>query len=369
MSHPTLHLYDYDLRLRRGVRLGYAKLERRAGVLVAIDTGERELVGLGEAAPAWWAGDEPVEVARAALAAAREWFARKQPCLGDLEAAWRNAGTLPSELATALAPSRAAASAVATAVSDHHARAAGQSMTEYLGGHPGICTTNDLIVADNTGDIATDVGRALALDYRTVKLKVGGQDADSDLEHIAVALETGRGQIRLRLDANRSWNCAHAVDVLSKLNPRDIEYVEEPLADPSPQDLIALRQQCNIAVAMDESITRDADVDRFSDACDVIVLKPGRLAGPWTALGRARHAKAAGLAVTVTDSLESCVGRAACLHLALSISDGGHASGLAGAALLGEDLSTDPNLLRGAAIEPTGPGLLPHSALQVEWSP
>jgi L-alanine-DL-glutamate epimerase-like enolase superfamily enzyme len=348
VSHPRLHLYDYDLRLRRGVRLGYSKLERRAGVLVAVDTGERELIGLGEAAPAWWAGDEASEVAREALVAAREWFARKQPCLADLEAAWRNSDLLPEELAAALAPSRAAASALAVAVSDHHARSAGRSMTEHLGGRAGVCTTNDLIVADNAGDIATEVGRAVALDYRTVKLKVGAQDAASDLAHIATAIQTGRGRIRLRLDANQSWNRAHAVEV-------------------HPQDLIALKQQCGIAVAMDESITSDADVDRFSEACDVIVLKPGRLGGPWAALGRARHAKATGLAVTVTDSLESCVGRATCLHLALSIGDGSHASGLAGAALLGEDLSTDPNLLRGAKIEPTGPGLLAHSALQVEW--
>jgi o-succinylbenzoate synthase len=367
VSHPRLHLYDYDLRLRRGVRLGYSKLERRAGVLVAVDTGERELIGLGEAAPAWWAGDEASEVAREALVAAREWFARKQPCLADLEAAWRNSDLLPEELAAALAPSRAAASALAVAVSDHHARSAGRSMTEHLGGRAGVCTTNDLIVADNAGDIATEVGRAVALDYRTVKLKVGAQDAASDLAHIATAIQTGRGRIRLRLDANQSWNRAHAVEVLCKLDPRDIEYVEEPLANPNPQDLITLKQQCGIAVAMDESITSDADVDRFSEACDVIVLKPGRLGGPWAALGRARHAKATGLAVTVTDSLESCVGRATCLHLALSIGDGSHASGLAGAALLGEDLSTDPNLLRGAKIEPTGPGLLAHSALQVEW--
>jgi o-succinylbenzoate synthase len=367
VSHPTLHLYDYDLRLRRGVRLGYANLERRTGVLVAIDTGERELVGLGEAAPAWWAGDESGEAARAALSAAREWFARKQPCLADLETAWSNGDALPRELAAALAPSRAAAGAVATAVSDHHARSAGQSMTEYLGGRPGICITNDLIVAENASDVATEVGRALALDYRTVKLKVGAQNAASDLAHIASALEAGHGRIRLRLDANQSWNRSHAVDVLSKLDPRDIEYIEEPLANPTPQDLIALKQRCGIAVAMDESITSDADIDRFADACDVIVLKPGRLAGPWATIDRARHAKAAGLAVTVTDSLETCVGRATCLHLALSIGDGSHASGLAGAALLGEDLSIDPHLLRGAAIEPTGPGLLPHDALQVEW--
>jgi o-succinylbenzoate synthase len=363
LSRPALHLYKYDLRLRRGIRLGYAQLERRPGIFVAIKTADPRLSGLGEAAPAWWVGDEPLDVAASTLEAASEWISRKQPDLAALEHALRDGAGLPSKLETILGPSRAAACAVATALADLEARRRSQSLAEYLGGTLGPCPTNALVVADDIADITSEVGRAIALDYRTVKIKVGNNPGVTDVARIKAALSAGHNRIRLRLDANRAWQVEDADHVLSQLDPAAIEYIEEPLADPDPSALRELADRFGIAVALDESILCDADVDRFSQACDTIVIKPGRMTGPWAVLARARRAKAAGLRVTMTDSLESCVGRAACLHLARAIGDTDRASGLAGAALLREDLAVDAEFLRGAMIEPIGPGLLPLDLL------
>lgn len=368
MSSSALHLHDYELRLRRGIRLGYAAMKTRTGVIVALESSDPETIGLGEAAPAWWAGDEPMAATRAALTAARDWFTRSQPDADDLEAALRAGGELPAGLTDALAPSRVALGAVATAVADHQARKAGVSFCEYLGGRLKPCTTNALVVAEDPSAVADEVRRALSLDYRTVKLKVGVAAAQTDLARITAALDSGAGRIRLRLDANRAWTPDQARAVLSRLEPSTVEYVEEPLAEPDAAALARLRTECAIAIALDESIADDVDIDRFADVCDVIVLKPGRVGGPWAFLSRARRATAAGLDVTVTDSLESAVGRATCLHLAAALGDGGRASGLAGAALLDEDMSVDPALMRGAVVTPQGPGLLPLNALVPQYS-
>jgi o-succinylbenzoate synthase len=361
-----LHLHSYNLRLRPGVRLGYAELEKRSGVIVALTSGEPAHTGYGEAAPAWWVGDEPVATARQAIADAGDWFAAKRPDPADLDATLRANESLPTALAKALAPSRAATAALATALADHQARVSGQSLAEYLGGVLGPCATNALVVADDAGGIAADVGRAIAADYRTVKLKVGNYPPDTDIARIRAAYEAGRGRVRLRLDANRAWNLATATKVLTGFTENEIEYVEEPLADPTPDSLAALRSRCTVAFALDESINRDDDIDRFADSCEVIVAKPCRSNGPWSLLATARQAKALGLDVTLTDSLESAVGRATCLHLALAIGNADRATGLAGAALLAEDLTINSQALRGAVIEPTGPGLFPAQALRPE---
>jgi len=369
LSGASLHPYEYDLRLRRGILLGYAAMDTRRGFVLALRTSDPTTVGLAEAAPAWWAGDESPAATRDALQAAVDWFVRTEPDLADMEATLRAGAGLPAALRAALAPSRAAASAVATAIADHQARKSGLALAEYLGGALSPCTTNALVVAEDASAVAGEVVRALSLDYRTVKLKVGNRPVEVDRTRIAAAVRAGAGRIRLRLDANRGWSLEQALGALDAVNSADIEYVEEPLAEPDETALDRLRAESGIAVALDESITEDEDVDRFADHCDVVVLKPGRLGGPWPFLARARRATAAGLGVTVTDALETCIGRSVCLQLASACGDGRRTTGLAGAALLDEDLCLERNAVRGAVVVPTGPGILPLETLARRWWP
>ncbi len=368
MNKSLLQSREYDLRLKPGVRLGYSQLESRGGIIVRLCPGEADdsNAGYGEAAPAWWIGDEPLQTACDAVANACSWFAAQQPDPTDLEDGLREGRGLPSALASILAPSLSATSAIATALADHAARSRGLSLAQYLGGRLAACETNALLVGEDAGTVATDTASALASDYRTVKLKVGNHPSATDIERIQAVLDAGHGRPQIRLDANRGWDLETAATILGAFDMRAFEYVEEPLKEPTPDALRALRERCNVAVALDESIGSDRDIARFRGACDVIVLKPSRSRGPWSLLATARRARESGMAVTLTDSLESAVGRALCLHVAAAVGNDRRASGLAGAALLAEDVTRSMTTLRGATITPNGPGLFDPMTLKPE---
>jgi muconate cycloisomerase len=147
------------------------------------------------------------------------------------------------------------------------------------------------------------------------------------------------------------------VSILSQLDAAVIEYVEEPLRAPSRDPLYRLRSRSAVPLALDESLRDVADVQSYAGAFDVAVLKAPRVGGPYALMAMAAAAADAGLAVTITDSLESCVGRALALHTACALGLNDRAMGLAGAALLRDDVCSQTDLYRGVRIAPEGPGL------------
>jgi O-succinylbenzoate synthase len=344
-----------------GVRLGYARLGQRAGRVLALRCDG--VLGLGEASPAWWAGDESLEASRAALARAAVWLRRPATDPAALEDAARSGTPYPRGLEAALSGSPTARSAVQCAIADLRARAAGLTLAEALGGRNTACTTNALIADEDATGVARSIRRALADGYRTVKLKVGASGRAEDGGRIAAALDGAAGRLRLRLDANRAWTLEQAVALLEGLRDAPIEYVEEPLRDAEPAALYRLRERTGVAIALDESLASRADLERFAGAYDVAVLKAPRLGGPHATMRMIAAARELGAAVTITDALESCIGRALALHLAAAAGLEERAVGLAGASLLAEDLSSERALLRGPIIEPSGPGLLDVAAL------
>jgi len=351
---------DYALPLTSssGVRLGYARLATRSGRVLALR--HEGVLGLGEAAPAWWAGDESLEAAREALSAAAIWLQRTVVDPVELDETARAGRAYPSGLESALARSRTARAAVQSALLDLRARRAWISVAESLGGNVAPCTVNVLITDEGRAGVVRSVRRALADGYRTAKLKVGTSD---DAARIAAALDAASGRLSLRLDANRAWDFDQAVSLLSPLHDAPIEYVEEPLRDPSPAALARLRARIGTPIALDESIVDGVDLQRFAGGVDVAVFKPARLGGPHATMRMIGAARDLGVAITITDSLESCIGRALALHLACAARLEKRAVGLAGASLLGEDLSSESGFLRGPVIAPTGPGLLDPAAL------
>src|SRR5206468_2177066 len=116
-----------------------------------------------------------------------------------------------------------------------------------------------------------------------------------------------------------------------------------------------LRAATGVPIAVDESIGDPEDLERVAAAraADVVVLKLARLGGPRSLMTMADRARAAGLLVVLTDSIDTAIGRSAVAHVAcaLSIAE----VGLGGARLLAEDV--DGGGSTGAEFTPSGPGL------------
>ena len=195
---------------------------------------------------------------------------------------------------------------------------------------------NDLVPAVAPDWAAALAAAAVAAGSRCLKVKVGpGVDDD----RVAAVRDAVGPHVRLRVDANGSWDLDRAAVAIRRLARYGLELVEQPVA--TLDDLARLRRRVDVAVAADESVRSvdDARVLARLDAADAVVVKVQPLGGVGPALA---VAEAAGVPAVVSSLYETSVGVAAGLALAGALPELPYACGLSTAALLAGDVVADP---------------------------
>ena len=121
----------------------------------------------------------------------------------------------------------------------------------------------------------------------------------------------------------------------------NIDYIEQPLPADNLEDLAELTYHTEFPIAVDESLTDFKSAEQIIEeqAADVFVIKP-MISGGFTECEKiiniARNEK---IRTVVTSSLETNIGRTACLHLALA-NEITEPCGLATGELLNEEITT-----------------------------
>jgi L-Ala-D/L-Glu epimerase len=207
---------------------------------------------------------------------------------------------------------------------------------------------------------ASEARRLVDAGYGCLKLKGGNEAVAALVRRVAAVRDAVGGDVALRLDLNGTLDTRSAADVLERLTPFGLDYVEQPIALTSGVGALArLRRRSAIPIAADESV-RDVGTARAllrAAAADVLVVKPSRVGGLRQARSIVELAEASGVPVTVSTLFETGVGIAAALQLAATVS-GDQAHGLATAELLVSDLLARPlAVVDGRMAVPPGPGL------------
>jgi o-succinylbenzoate synthase len=229
-----------------------------------------------------------------------------------------------------LPPSAAFAASTATAMLDGFGArpcAAAQAAGLFVGGAAEL----------------TDGEAARFAGMQSVKLKIGRASPAEDRALIERALAV-LPHARLRLDGNRGMSLASCIELLRGIDPRRIEYLEEPIAD--PRQLPELSFATGMVLALDELVVDPSDEAR---ALRAELAHGGKLVIAWvlrtSALGsldaiRARAAEAAALGirqVVLSTAYESSFALRVAVHLAASLPNARCAHGIGTAALLAED--------------------------------
>lgn len=201
---------------------------------------------------------------------------------------------------------------------------------------------------------------------RTIKVKVAepGQTLADDVARVNAVRETLPNAI-IRVDANRGWTVAEALEAARALAPLD--YLEQPCA--TVEELAEVRTQLMRAgifmrVAADESIRRSDDPYRVAElgAADVAVVKVAPLGGVRRVLELADYLRARHMDITVASALDTAVGLNAGLAAvaALPLIDDDDlidvapaAAGLATSQLFKEDIAEPRPVIEG--FLPTAP--------------
>ncbi|WP_411753856.1 o-succinylbenzoate synthase [Serratia sp. (in: enterobacteria)] len=266
-------IYRYSLPMEAGVVLRNQRLKTRDGLLIHLQQDGQQ--GWGEIAPLPEFSQETLDQAQqATLAWVQAWVAGELPAQSE----W------PS---------------VAFGTSCALAEMTGQLPTQADYRKAPLCTGDP--------DELFDLLAALPGE-KVAKVKVGLYEAVRDGMVVNVLLEA-LPDLKLRLDANRSWSRAKADGFAKYVNPawRDrIAFLEEPCKTRDESREFA--QATGIAIAWDESV-READfVVQAEPGVAAIVIKP-TLVG---SLARCRElvmqAHQAGLAAVISSSIESSLG-------------------------------------------------------------
>jgi len=338
----AIRLRPYVLPLVRPWVAASATLLTRRGMLLRVEAEDGES-GWGDCAPLPSSGTDAHQRAFAALNAVAHTLPGRTVAavLGDLS------GLEPPE----------ARWAVETALLDLTARRRGVPLAHLLENRPATEVAINAALGPLDDGCA---GRALAaLDrgFTLGKIKVGLAPVERELRALRELNELLGGAMRLRLDANRSWDETDARRFLAGLSDLPMDGIEEPLAAPTLGALGRLQAPVSFALAIDESLAElGGGAAVSSGAVRRLVVKPARLGGIGRTLGLAAKARDAGMEMVVTSVVESAVGVAAAAHLAATLPLPA-VHGLATSDWLAEDVCPPPVLAQGRLMLPDGPGL------------
>ena len=120
------------------------------------------------------------------------------------------------------------------------------------------------------------------------------------------------GNARLRLDANEAWDPYESIRMCRKLEPYDIDFIEQPTPSWSIDALAHVRASVGITIVADQSAYTLYDVYEICQkrAADMICIGPVEVGGIHPMLKVASIAEAAGLKICIhssfTTGITSC---------------------------------------------------------------
>ncbi len=259
----SIQAWDVELLEPFGIATGAQLLAQNVLLELELTSGER---GLGEAAPFPAVNGETQADALSAL----------QAVAGELVGyQGADASQLSAAAQSRLEATPSALCAVEIALLDAACRARQKSLFQHFGGRAAQLLTDITIPTGSTDDAVRAAQRAIAQDFRTLKVKVGGERFEHDLDRLRRIAEAAP-QARLLLDANASLSAEQAVELVRGLGARARQVVlfEQPCAR---GDFAGSRRvrEAGIRVAADEDARslQDLALLHAERAADVINFK------------------------------------------------------------------------------------------------
>ena len=216
---------------------------------------------------------------------------------------------------------------------------------------------SQLILGETPEELVSNARRSTEAGYKTLKIKVGASSEEIDYERLKAVRETVGQKIAIRIDANGGWDTNQAIDILGRLVPFAIEFVEEPTR--GIDNLATVRKNVTQKIAIDESLQDVDNIEKIKNAqiAKILIIKPSAIGGIKFASQLIDRAKSLGLEVVVTSLLDGAIGVAAAAHLTSAYNLLDPAPGLGTSALLADDLAESIPINNGNMVLDDSSGL------------
>lgn len=327
MSAPSIEIYRYSLPLVRPLRLKDHVLNERQGLILKF-CGRKGNIGYGDIAPLPGYSLETLDEAQeAAITWARFALGRTPQTTVERDKMLH---------VLAMTPSVMFSTECATLSLAYDA---GAILPEGLFSSVRRDVSVNALITGQLDDAVETAHALREKKYRTIKLKVGRQSLENDIETVRQVRRALGDDITLRLDANRAWDFDTALRFARGVAECAIEFIEEPLAIPTRLQQFSKRS--GLPIALDESAREDIDSpDFFSENqwAEAVILKPSLLGGIRLTMDWAAQALQHGLKPIISSCFESGLGLIALAHLAAAITEDDIPVGLDTYSWLGADI-------------------------------
>jgi L-alanine-DL-glutamate epimerase-like enolase superfamily enzyme len=195
-----------------------------------------------------------------------------------------------------------AMAAVDIALWDLRARVADEPLWRFLGGDdpkvPAYAGGIDLQFT--LQELEAQTGGFLSDGFRAIKMKVGRDVLDEDVERVTAMREWLGSDIALMVDANMRWTVEEAIAAARALQPCDLTWLEEPTIPDDVEGHARIAREGGIPVATGENLHTVYEFERMIAHGNIAFPEPdvANIGGvtPWLEVARA--AQAAKLPVT-----------------------------------------------------------------------
>ena len=172
---------------------------------------------------------------------------------------------------------------------------------------------NGLIWMGDKAFMEKQISEKIAAGYRCIKLKIGANDFDTELDIIAaIRNRFSPDDIEIRLDANGAFSPQDALHKLSQLSVFKIHSIEQPIRQRQLNAMAELCARSPIPIVLDEeligvnSADKEALLQKIMPA--YIILKPSLLGGFKQSEEWIQLAKKYNIGWWVTSALEANIG-------------------------------------------------------------
>ena len=164
----------------------------------------------------------------------------------------------------------AARAALDIALHDAFTKFLGIPLVKYLGQKIETMPTSNTIGIKNVADTLKEAEEYGKLGFKALKIKIG-KDPEEDLERLVKLREKFTNKFFIRIDANQGYTSAQTIEFYKRIQPLDIELIEQPLPAKAVSELRQLPEEVRAMIAADESLLSPKDA--------LELIKPPRAVG------------------------------------------------------------------------------------------
>jgi L-Ala-D/L-Glu epimerase len=308
-----IDLFQTRVPLKKPFKTALRTVTKAEAIVVKVATDEG-IVGWGEAPPTHVITGDSLASIRYSIEAVIK------PILIGMPLLERDA--LFGKLQSCIVGNTSAKAAVDIALHDCIAQYSGLPLFQLLGGAHQTLETDYTVSVNDPAEMARDAALYVKEGFQTLKVKVGKDDIDTDIERLQAIRQAVGKSVVLRLDANQGWDSKTAVSAISRMEDigLDIELVEQPVQATDLRGLQYVTQHVQTPIMADESLFSPQDACTLLEmrAVDLLNIKLMKAGGLQPSLDIARIARTYGVECMVGCMIESRIGISAAAHLAAS---------------------------------------------------